>query len=281
MTAWPLIWTIEPANPNWVGTVGDNLLFTVKAIPDPNYTVDTGGDGSGGTVTPPSPPTNIQLTVIDSNLDSSYYTLTNDTASITVDDVRIFLPFTSIKFEKDSQVYQVQYEEELNEIGYDFVFEFIPYPDAFDTRFISLRATSTSDEDLIGTFNFRINNNFDAVRTSLINIVDEGDTFLSSIEEGDGIPPNVEVPENNETVVTTPIFRGKYQEPDDGELFSPPEGKNVDRLIRNDNQTEIENVIGDGSGLTKTPPTRNKKMTTLPENPSDNDLQNWFDNLGD
>lgn len=281
MTAWPLVWTIAPANPNWEGTVGNQLSFTVRAIPDPNFTVDDGGDGSGGTVTLPPQPTNIQVSVQNTNLPDNYYNVNGNTANVSVDDVRVFLPFTSIKFEKDGDVYQVQYEDDLNNIGYDFVFEFIPYPNEFDTRFITLRATSTSINDLTGTFSFRINNNFDAVRSALIGIVENGENFLSNIESGDGSPPSIDPPDNNEITITRPNFSGNYTEVDEDQLFPATNDTNIDGLVRTGNMNEVDTRIGNGSGLTKTPTTAKKRLDTLPDNPSNDDLQNWFDNLGE
>ena len=280
MTAWPLIWTIEPATPNWVGTVGDMLEFTVSAIPDPSYPDSLTGDEGGGVPITPIEPTNIQLSIINSTIDEEFYDINGATLSVNVDDVRIFLPFTSIKFEKDGEIHQVQYEKDLNEIGYDFVFEFIPYPNAFDERSISLRATSTSDTDLVGTFIFRINNNFDAVRSSLIDIVDNGDLFLSNLEDGDGTPPEINEAEQNETTIVTPVFGGSYTEPNYDELFPTSDSAEIDELARNGDSDELSEKIGDGGTLKKTPPTNNEKTTSLPENPSDNDLRNWFDNLG-
>ena len=220
MTAWPLIWTVEPSNPNWEGTVGDELTFSVSAIPDPSF---PDGWDYGDELNPnplPSPPSNIQLSLVNTDLeDDEYYTIGTTNASVYVEDAGIFLPFTSIKFEKDNQVYQVQYEKDLRDFGFDFVFEFIPFPEPFDTRYIQLQATSTWTGTLNGTFIFRINNNFDAVRTSLMGITEEGEQFLSSIEDGDGTPPALEEPENNETTVETPIFGGSYVEPDEDELL--------------------------------------------------------------
>ena len=282
MTAWPLIWTVEPSNPNWEGTVGDELTFSVSAIPDPSF---PNGWDYGDELNPnplPPPPSNIQLSLVDTDLeDDEYYTIGTTNASVYVEDAGIFLPFTSIKFEKDNQVYQVQYEKDLRDFGFDFVFEFIPFPEPFDTRYIQLQATSTWTGTLNGTFIFRINNNFDAVRTSLMGITEEGEQFLSSIEDGDGTPPAVEEPENNETTVETPIFGGSYVEADEDELFPTSENKEIDNLVRSNNMNEVENRIGDGSGLTKTPKTNNKKITQLgTNNPSDDELDDWFDNLG-
>src|SRR5690554_1071225 len=131
MTAWPLIWTTSPASPNWEGTVGNSLNFSVSAIPDPTFP-DTWDYGDGVTPIPlPPQPTNISLQVVNTNFEDNDYTIVGNTMTITIDDVIKFLPFTSIKFEKDNQVYQVQYEQEIRDIGFDFVFEFIPYPGAF------------------------------------------------------------------------------------------------------------------------------------------------------
>lgn len=282
MTAWPLIWSVAPTNPNWEGTVGDQLSFSVSAMPDPTF---PDGWDYGDELNPnplPPPPTNIQVSLVDTDLnDEDYYNVTTTGASVSVDDVVVFLPFTSIKFEKDEQVYQVQYEQELRDFGFDFVFEFIPFPKPFDTRFIQLRATSTWTGTLNGTFIFRINNNFDAVRSALLQITEEGESFLSSIEEGDGTPTDFDESEENGAEVVTPTFGGKYVEPDEDELFPTDDSKEIDRYVRDGDMDEVEERIGNGSGLTKTPKTSTRATNTLgTNNPNDEDLENWFDDLG-
>lgn len=280
MTAWPLIWTTSPASPNWEGTVGNSLNFSVSAIPDPTFP-DTWDYGDGVTPIPlPPQPTNISLQVVNTNFEDNDYTIVGNTMTITIDDVIKFLPFTSIKFEKDNQVYQVQYEQELRDIGFDFVFEFIPYPGAFETRYISLRASSTSINDLNGTFNFQINNNFDAVRSALKQILQESESFLSSLTDGDGTPSDYDDPEENTVDTVIPTFGGSYVEPDYDTLFPSEEQREIDKYVRDNNMEEVEKRIGDGSGIKKTPrplPTKNVLGTT---NPDDDDLSDWFDNLG-
>ena len=283
MTAWPLIWTIQPSNPNVEREIGQSLNFTVSAIPDPEFpnSWDSGADPMNPNPLPPQP-TNIELVVVNENInDESLYTIEDDTATVNVNDVRIFLPFQSIKFEKDGEIYQVQYEQDMNEIGYDFVFEFIPHPAPFETRFITLRATSTADNDLNGTFNFRVNNNFDAVRSALRGITATSSDFLSSLESGDGSAPEYDNSTPNEKTVFIPEFGGSYVEPNYDELFPSDENKKVDGIIRNGDASEIEQTIGNGSSLTKTPkPSNNAPSTLGTTNPNDDDLDNWFENLG-
>ena len=71
---------------------------------------------------------------------------------------------------------------------------------------------------------FQDNNNFDAVRTSLMGITEEGEQFLSSIKM-DGTPA-LEEPENNETTAETPIF-GSYVKADEDEYSLPVRIKNL------------------------------------------------------
>lgn len=290
MTSWPLAWSVSPANPNWEGTVGDTLSFSVRAIPDPTFpdTWDYGGgdDGNGGTLpTNPLPPepTDIVVTVEDDDLnDDSLYNVDGDEVTVSVNDVRIFLPFESIKFEKDEQVYTVHYEQDLYDVGFDFVFEFIPFQGAFDTRFISLKAESTwEDGPLTGTFIFRINNNFDAVRSALRVISADSEEYLSNLEDGDGSVGDFDDSGTNSTTINTPTFNSSYEERDILELFPDDEDEEIDRFVRNGDDEEVERRIGDGSGLKKTPKqSSNPTPNTIDGETPDDDLQNWFDNLG-
>lgn len=284
MTAWPLIWSPAPANPNWEGTVGDSLSFSVSAIPDPSFPDGWDyGDPETGTTNPlPPQPTNINVTLVDTDLnDEEYYSIFSDGATVSVPDVVVFLPFDSIKFEKDEQMHTVHYEQDLRDFGFDFVFEFIPYQEPFDTRYITLQATSTWSGTLTGTFIFQINNDFDAVRTALKQITQESRAYLSQVEEGDGTPDDFDdAPENTETI-TKPVFDSGYKTPEERNDFPDEEEQEIDSYVRQGNMDEVNERIGDGSGLTKTVKSNTNTNNNLSDNPSDDELENWFDNLGD
>lgn len=282
MTKWPLIWTVEPDNPNWEGIVGDRLYFTVSAIPDPEF--EDGwdyGDDEDEPIPLPDEPEDIKFNVDGSNFDGSDYSFSGNTMTISVDDVVKFFPFTSIKFEKNGQVHQVHYETDLRSQGFDFVFEFIPNPASSLDVFISLRVTSTSETDLTGTFNFKIHNNFDSVREALKRYLSDGQEFLSSLAEGDGTPAELDDPEDEKVETVIPTFNGKYIEPNYDELFPNAERSEIDKYIRSGDMDEVEKRIGNGSGLKKTPKSPPTKNTLGTANPDDDDLSDWFDNLGE
>lgn len=233
LTPWPVKWTVEPASPNWGGTVGDSLYFKVAVVPDPDFPTWWNANMTDAItgITPPLPPRPtigdvvvVEHTLFDNEYitHSSMNTVSNDTVEVYVKNANVFLPFESIKFEKDDEQYEVQYREEMDKIGYDFVYSFVPYRGAYKDVSITLMANSTWEHTLCGEFKFRVENNFDAVRDALQDIVSDANPE-SVTAEGDGQPTEFESSEKNESEITIPEFQDSYEEPDYDKLFSSDE----------------------------------------------------------
>lgn len=225
---WPITWSVTPKKHNWKGSITDSLSFSVVAIPDPDFPTWWDAnmvDPITGIIPPLPPMPSIEgVEVLEHTLfNNDYISVSNttgnnygndDTLSVLVQDARILQPFQAIKFEKDEEQYTVQYEYELEEIGYDFVYSFVPNSSPYTEQHVKAKALSSSGHVLCGTFYFRVDNDYDSIRDTLKKIVNNANQDAVSAE-GDGLPEDFESSGENETEVTIPEFQDSYEAPDE------------------------------------------------------------------
>ena len=210
-TPWPMIWTVSPTQYNWEGTVGDTISFSVEAIPDPdyptawneNFTIET-TDPSGNVTTttpPPLPPEPVLQEYIyseSSSLDQEFVSVSFEDGLV-LDEVNseLFFEYENITYFKDDIKKTARFPQDVIDDSFDYISSFLPSGEEFLIKNSVVTVLSTSSNDLVGDFKFKINNDWDQARILLSTLTDQAKSFFAGLVSGSS-PGTPNAPQINE-----------------------------------------------------------------------------------
>lgn len=253
-TPWPLIWTVSPTEYNWEGNIGQDLSFTTKAIPDPDYpsawndyysSQSGGGMGGPAPVIPPLPPQPVVTEYVyesGSTLDQTYVQL-DIGSGVVVPTVKaaIFFPYADIRYFKNGTEKSASYPQQVIDDNFDYVVALVPDSRESITKNAVVRVQSTSTKPLSGDFKFKIWNDWSEARTTLEAMAAQSKQYFDDLADSMGSQDSPKENTNNteESIELEPTMPESAEE---SATLSMTENKTYDEIFRIQNQEEINNI---------------------------------------